>query len=99
VFRPLICLTVTFVKLSLETLNATFLAGRVAVDVNLLHGLTIYSNDLQGQVCGKLIVLQFPLASLKALVTSGSSRNSWSEAACVEFDSNVEIYASSRKGV
>lgn len=89
----------TFVKLSLETLNATFLAGRVAVDVDLLSGLTVHSNDLQGQVCGKLIVLRLPLASLKALVTSGSSRNSWSEAACMEFDSNVEIYASGRKGV
>lgn len=71
----------------------------VTIDVDLLHGLTIYSNDLQGHVCGKLIVLRLPLVSLKALVTSGSSRNAWSEAACVEFDGTLEFYASSTKGI
>ncbi|KAL4073990.1 hypothetical protein J3A83DRAFT_4507268, partial [Scleroderma citrinum] len=89
----------TFVKFSLKTLNATFHVGRVAVDLDLLHGLTVHYNDLQGQLCGKLITLRLPLASLKALVTSGSSCSSWSEAACMDFDSNLELYTSSTKGL
>ncbi|KAH7888759.1 hypothetical protein F5I97DRAFT_2055646 [Phlebopus sp. FC_14] len=86
----------TFVKLSLKALNATCLAGTVALDVSLPRGLTVHTNDLQGQLCGKILSLRVPVASLKSLVTSGSSRKVWSEAAAADFDVNVESYASSQ---
>ncbi|KAI6157760.1 hypothetical protein BKA82DRAFT_130576 [Pisolithus tinctorius] len=88
----------TFVKLSVKTLNLTLLAGSAAVDVYLPHGLSVHSNDLQGQLCGKLIILRLPLANLKALITSDSSRTSWSEAAFLEFNSYLEIYSSNPNG-
>lgn len=83
----------TFMKLSVKTLNVTLLAGSAAVDVDLPCGLSVHSNDLQGRLCGKFVVLRLPLANLKALVTSDSYRRSWSEAAYLEFDSNLEIYS------
>ncbi|KAI6040347.1 hypothetical protein EDC04DRAFT_2894324 [Pisolithus marmoratus] len=88
----------TFVKLSMKTVNVTFLAGFAAVDVDLPRGLSIHSNDLQGRLCGKFVVLRFPLVNLKALITSDSFRKSWSEAAFLEFDSNLEIYSSKPNG-
>ncbi|KIJ61338.1 hypothetical protein HYDPIDRAFT_177084 [Hydnomerulius pinastri MD-312] len=84
----------TLVKLSLKALNATCLAGTAAVDLELPQGLSLHTNDLQGQLCGKLLSLRLPSASLKTLVTSGSSRKSWSEAAAIDFDVNVESYSS-----
>ncbi|KAF9241526.1 hypothetical protein BU15DRAFT_87119 [Melanogaster broomeanus] len=84
----------TFVKLSLKALNATCLAGTAAVDLNLPQGLTLHTNDLQGQLCGKLVSLRLPLASLKTLVTSNPARKSWSEAAAIDFDLEVESYTS-----
>ncbi|KAF9227418.1 hypothetical protein BS17DRAFT_747957 [Gyrodon lividus] len=84
----------TFVKLSLKALNATCLIGTAAVDLDLPQGLTLQTNDLQGQLCGKLVSLRLPLASLKTLVTSSIARKSWSEAAVIDFDIELESYTS-----
>ncbi|KAI6121684.1 hypothetical protein F5141DRAFT_529930 [Pisolithus sp. B1] len=88
----------TFMKLSVKALNVTLLAGSAAVDVALPRGLSVHSNDLQGRLCGKFVVLRIPLANLKALLTSDSYRKLWSEAAYLEFDSNLEIYSSNPDG-
>ncbi|KAG8213869.1 hypothetical protein J3R82DRAFT_10613 [Butyriboletus roseoflavus] len=76
----------TYVKLSLKALKVTCLAGAAAVDLDVSKGLTLHTNDLQGQLCGKSLSLRLPLASVKALVTSDTSRKSWSEAAAMDFD-------------
>ncbi|KAF8554692.1 hypothetical protein OG21DRAFT_1508579 [Imleria badia] len=76
----------TYVKLSLRALNATCLAGATAVDLDVPKGLTLHTNDLQGQVCGRFLSLRLPLTSLKALVALDTSRKSWSEAAAMDFD-------------
>lgn len=76
----------------------TLLAGTTAINVELPRGLTIHTNNLQGQICGKLISFRLPLVFLKALITSGSSRNLWTEAACLEFDGDLDVYNSNTKG-
>lgn len=83
---------VTYVKLSLKALNITCLAGAAAVDLDVPKGLTLHTNDLQGQLCGKLLSLKLPLASVKALVTSDTSRKSWSEAATIDFDIALDSF-------
>lgn len=82
----LMIVLVTYVKLSLEALNATCLGGAAAVDLDVPKGLILHTNDLQGQLCGKFLSLRLPLASVKALVTSDTSRKSWSEAVAMDFD-------------
>ncbi|KAF8135489.1 hypothetical protein EV363DRAFT_1395990 [Boletus edulis] len=82
----------TYVKLSLKALNATCLAGAAALDLDVPKGLTLHTNDLQGQLCGKLLSLRLPHASAKALVTSGASRRSWSEAAAMDFDITLDSF-------
>ncbi|KAG6372334.1 hypothetical protein JVT61DRAFT_7774 [Boletus reticuloceps] len=82
----------TYVKLSLKALNATCLAGAAALDLDVPKGLTLHTNDLQGQLCGKFLSLRLPHASAKALVTSGASRRSWSEAAAMDFDIALDSF-------
>ncbi|KAH7927135.1 hypothetical protein BV22DRAFT_1193843 [Leucogyrophana mollusca] len=83
---------VTFVKFSLSALNVTWLAGLTAVDLSLPRGLILHTNDLEGHLHGKVVNLHLPYASLKLLVTSGSSRKLWSEAAEFAFDFNLDLY-------
>lgn len=83
---------VTYVKLSLRALNATCLAGAAAVDLDVPRGLTLHTNDLQGQLCGKFLSLRLPLVSVKALVTLDTSRKSWSEAAAMDFDIALDSF-------
>lgn len=85
-------LLVTYVKLCLRALNATFLAGTAAVDLDVPKGLTLHTNDLRGQVCGRFLTLRLPHASVKALITLDTSRKSWSEAAAMEFDIALELF-------
>ncbi|KAG6332933.1 hypothetical protein ID866_6159 [Astraeus odoratus] len=74
----------TFVKFSLKSFNITIMAGIAAIDVHISRPLMLHTNDLQGQIC--------------ALVASGSSRRSWSEAIRLEFDSNIDLYKSNIEG-
>lgn len=83
---------VTYLKLSLKALNATCIAGAAAVDLDVPRGLTLHTNDLQGQLCGKFLSLRLPFASVKGLVTSDTSRRSWSEAAALDFDIALDSF-------
>lgn len=85
---------VTYVKLSLKALNVTCLAGAAAVDLDVSKGLTLHTNDLQGQLCGKSLSLRLPVASVKALVTLDTSRKSWSEAAAMDLDFALDWFTS-----
>lgn len=83
---------VTYVKLSLKALNATCIAGVAVIDVDVSQGLTLHTNDLQGRLCGKFLSLRLPLASIKGLVTSDTSRRSWAEVAALDFDITLDSF-------
>ena len=89
---PLMIMLVTYLKLSLRALNATCLAGATAIDLDIPKGLTLHTNDLQGQVCGRFLSLRLPLASAKGLVALDTSRTSWSEAAAMDFDIALDCF-------
>lgn len=89
---PLTIILVTYVKLSLRALNATCLAGAAAVDLDVPRGLTLLTNDLRGQFCGKFLTLRLPLVSVKGLVTLDTSQSAWSEAAAMDFDIALDSF-------
>lgn len=88
----LMIILVTYLKLSLKALNFTCVAGAAAVDLDVPQGVTVHTNDLQGQLCGKTLGLRLPLACVKGLVTSDTSRKSWSEAASLDFDITLDSF-------
>ena len=91
---PLMAVLVTYLKLSLKALNTTCIAGAAAVDLDMPQGLVLHTNDLQGQLCGRLLSLRLPLVAVKGLVTSDTSRKSWSEAVALDFDIALDSFTS-----
>ncbi|KAH7913899.1 hypothetical protein BJ138DRAFT_527505 [Hygrophoropsis aurantiaca] len=87
---------VTFVRFSLGVLNVTWLARLTAVNLTLPRGLSVHTNDLEGNYCGKVISLRLPYASLKVLLTPGTSRKVWTEAAEFVWDVNLDLYSPCR---
>ncbi|OJA20857.1 hypothetical protein AZE42_02968 [Rhizopogon vesiculosus] len=85
---------VTFIKFSIGLVDATWLAGATAVNLSMPSGLSVHTNDLEGQFCGKLTSVRLPLASLKVLLSSSASKTTWCEAADLAADINMDIYRS-----
>jgi hypothetical protein len=84
---------VTFLKFSLNALNATWLAGHAALEVSLPRGLSLEMNDLAGTYYRKVTSLRVPQICLKVLITTPSGRHTWLEAAQFASDGNLDIYS------
>ncbi|KAG2150597.1 hypothetical protein DEU56DRAFT_37144 [Suillus clintonianus] len=84
----------TFIRFSTSHIDATWSAGATAVNLSLPSGLSVHTNDLEGQFCGKLTSVRLPIASLKILLSSRDSKTIWCEAADLSTDINLDIYRS-----
>ncbi|KAG2345485.1 hypothetical protein BDR05DRAFT_880204 [Suillus weaverae] len=85
---------VTFIRFSTSHVDATWSVGATAVNLSIPSGLSVHTNDLEGQFCGKLTSVRLPLVSLKILLSSRDSKTSWCEAADLSTDINLDIYRS-----
>jgi len=94
--HPLTNYSVTFIRFSTGPVDATWSAGATAVNLSLPSGLTVHTNDLEGQFCGKLMSVRLPTASLKVLLSSSASKTTWCEAADLVMDINMDIYRPSK---
>jgi hypothetical protein len=85
---------VTFVKLSLDTLQGIWHAGQAAAELSLPQGVTFNSNDLGGKFHKKSSCLRLPSASVKLYLTAWNEQRSWVEAAELAGDTYLDIYSS-----
>jgi len=92
--HPLTNYLVTFIRFSTGLIDATWSAGETAVNLSIPSGLSVHTNDLHGQFCGKLTSVRLPLALLKVLLLSNASKTTWCEAADLSTDINLDIYRS-----
>ncbi|KAJ4483345.1 hypothetical protein J3R30DRAFT_3834330, partial [Lentinula aciculospora] len=83
----------TFVKLSLESVEVLWRAGRAAVLASVHKPLNIDHNDLGGQSYKKLTSIRLPHLSVKTLIDYNAS-NTWLEASEFHTDVFLDIYSS-----
>ncbi|KAG1742840.1 hypothetical protein EDB19DRAFT_1875202 [Suillus lakei] len=93
-FGVLVDPDVTFIRLSISHVDATWSAGATAVNLSIPSGFSVHTNDLEGQFCGKLTSVRVPLVALKILLSSRDSKITWCEAADLSTDVNLDIYRS-----
>ncbi|OBZ68136.1 hypothetical protein A0H81_11866 [Grifola frondosa] len=84
---------VTFLKVSLDSLNVVWVAGNAAAELSLPDGLRIDSNDLAGNSYRKVFCFRLPLANVKALLAPNKHTPIWYEAADLKLDANLDIYS------
>ncbi|KAH7874742.1 uncharacterized protein C8R40DRAFT_1171340 [Lentinula edodes] len=84
---------ITFVKVSLETVEILWKAGCATAHVSVHKGLKFDYNDLGGQFHKKLTSIRLPHLSVKALLDYNAS-NTWLEAAEIVTDVFLDIYSS-----
>jgi hypothetical protein len=85
---------VTFLKLTVDAVEVTWLAGYAAIALSLPKGLTFSSNDRPGRFHRKATSLCLPNFSVKVLITGGSERDIWLEAAELVGDAYLDVYMS-----
>jgi hypothetical protein len=85
---------VTFLKVSLDTVDATWHVGHAALQFVIPKGLRIDSNDLAGNSYRKVTSIRLRHACTKLLVSSRSSQPVWTEAAYAGFSACLDIYES-----
>lgn len=92
--RTELCASVTFLKVSLASLDVTWKAGHASLVISLPRGLKLNTNDLGGQFHRKLTSLRVPQVFVKILLASQSEQSSWLEAAEFAGDGHLDIYSS-----
>jgi hypothetical protein len=80
--------------LSLNGLEATWLAGQAAIALSFGRGLNVESNDLAGKFHRKVTNVRLPHASLKVLFSASSEHRLWTETADIVTDAYLDIYSS-----
>ncbi|KAF9070624.1 hypothetical protein BDP27DRAFT_1401949 [Rhodocollybia butyracea] len=83
----------TFVKLTLSSVNVLWKAGGAALHVSVPQGLKLDHNDLGGQYHKKLTSIRLPYLSVKTLLDYNNS-NMWLETAEITTDALLDIYSS-----
>jgi hypothetical protein len=84
---------VTFLKMSIDNIDVTWLSGETAVVIAFPEGLQLTSNDRASQSHRKITSLRLPHACL-TIVLATPKPNNWSEAMRVVADAYVDIYSS-----
>lgn len=85
--------TVTFLKLSIESVDVTWLAGLSAIQISLSQGLSVDNNNVPGKQHQSVTSIQAPQVVCRILLTSETARPSWLEAAEISFDVYLDIYS------
>lgn len=84
---------VTFVKVSLGSVNVLWKAGTAALILTVPQGLKIDHNDLGGQYHKNMTSIRLPQFSIRTLLDYSKS-NTWLEAAEISADVFLDIYSS-----
>lgn len=84
---------VTFVKVSLGSVNVLWKAGTAALILTVPQGLKIDYNDLGGQYHKNMTSIRLPQFSIRMLLDYNKS-NTWLEAAEIIADVFLDIYSS-----
>ena len=86
-------LIVTFLKVTVDSINAVWSVGNAAVELSLPEGLRIDTNDLAGKTYRKVTGLRLPQATVKLLLSAKQDRTRWIEAADARLDVDIDIYS------
>ncbi|KAF8161147.1 hypothetical protein B0H34DRAFT_654233 [Crassisporium funariophilum] len=92
-YMPGIDLDVTFYKVTVKAVDATWRAGNAALVLQLSQGLKLDSNDLGAHHYRRVTSLRVPQISTKVLLTASIGRNAWLEAAEISLDAYLDIYS------
>ncbi|KAI0358672.1 hypothetical protein OH77DRAFT_1587674 [Trametes cingulata] len=84
---------VTFLKVTVDTVNAVWLVGEAAAELNLPEGLRFDMNDLAGKSYRRVTSLRLPEGTTRLLLASKQDHSRWLEAADMQFDVDVDIYS------
>lgn len=84
----------TFLKLVVDAVEVTWVAGHAAVVLSLSDGLRLSSNDRPGRFHRKASSLRLPNISVKVLLTGGIERSTWLETAELMADAYLDVYLS-----
>jgi len=93
-FNPDSSFPVTFYKVQVESAELKWNIGRAAILVELENGIKFDSNDLGAHQYRKVTSLSIPKISVCLLLTASLERNRWLEAAKVDLDVYLDMYAS-----
>jgi hypothetical protein len=85
---------VTFLKLSVATVDLTWKTKGSFLSVTLDEGIHLDSNDLGGDTYKKSLSIRLPTANIKVLTPSGNKRHTWLEAADINGSAIIDIYLS-----
>jgi len=87
-------ITVTFYKIAVKTIEATWKAGQAALFVQLPKGIKLDRNDLSTNLYKRVTSLHLPGISVKILLTGPRRPNAWLEAAEISSEAYIDIYSS-----
>jgi hypothetical protein len=87
-------ITVTFYKIAVKTLEATWKAGHAALLVRFPKGIKLDRNDLGTNHYKRVTSLRVPGVSAKILLTGLPRPMAWLEAAEISLEAYIDIYSS-----
>ena len=87
-------MTVTFYKIAVKTIEATWKAGQAALLVRFPKGMSFNRNDLGTNQYKRITSLCLPDMSVKVLLTKTPKSNLWLEAAEITTEAYIDIYSS-----
>ena len=87
-------LTVTFYKIAVKTIEATWKAGQAALLVRFPKGIKLDRNDLCTNLYKRVTSLHLPGVSVKILLTGSRRPKAWLEAAEISSEAYFDIYSS-----
>ncbi|KAF9033263.1 hypothetical protein BDZ89DRAFT_1063002 [Hymenopellis radicata] len=93
-YMPALYPDITFVKISLESLDIVWKAEDSAIHISLPSGLRMDNNNLGGKFHRTLTSIRIPTVSIKVLSNVTSHRNNWLESASISTDVSLDIYTS-----
>ena len=85
-------MTVTFLKVTLDSVFIIWLASEAAIELALPEGMRFDSNDLAGQSYMKVSSIRIPTGSVKALSQTMERSKNWHDTAGLTFDVNMDMY-------
>ncbi|KAF9529375.1 hypothetical protein CPB83DRAFT_789894 [Crepidotus variabilis] len=92
-FTPLLDPDVTFYKVSVKSVDLSWKAGHTALILQIPSGIKLDRNDLGAHNYKSVTSLRVPQISVKILLTGPLDRKTWLEAAHVDTEVNLDIYA------
>ena len=83
----------TFVKISLDSMNVVWHTDDVAMEVALPSGFRMDSNDLAGRSYSKVQSFRVPQILVRMLIHGADTPSVWHEALELDADANIDVYS------